>query len=276
MNNSHAKTQNILESVMIPLKLKALSLNIPKNKSIEHIKIHNKQIYSQRSFAPRISFNKQNSNTTKSQIMGDKYPKCRICLEEENDQFQLISPCKCEGSIKYLHSICLKKWLNSCKQSPFDSKCEICQTQYNIGLVKKLQFNKEKCKVFFKKKSYLIILIFLALIGCSICVDIFSIKPSESKHKGIILSVLYSLSVLIYLLYLAKLQTDFKKQCYDNVVQDWQILDMSLDGKLAVLKSITHYHQTQLKISINNYVKEFSNNQTYNSTQNPHQTQTNI
>jgi predicted Zn-ribbon and HTH transcriptional regulator len=43
--------------------------------------------------------------------------QCRICLgEEEDDEVEenpLISPCKCNGTMQYIHLECLKKWLDS-------------------------------------------------------------------------------------------------------------------------------------------------------------------
>lgn len=42
---------------------------------------------------------------------------CRICLQndssEVNDENQLISPCSCSGSVKYVHLACLKFWLKN-------------------------------------------------------------------------------------------------------------------------------------------------------------------
>ena len=68
--------------------------------------------------------------------------KCRICFcegsFEGNDP--LISPCKCTGSVKYIHLNCFRKWLTSkiiTKTSPTNSiycytfktlECEICKT----------------------------------------------------------------------------------------------------------------------------------------------------
>jgi len=44
---------------------------------------------------------------------------CRICLEEEED-FQsgnpFITPCRCTGSMKYIHLKCLRNWTDSKKQ----------------------------------------------------------------------------------------------------------------------------------------------------------------
>lgn len=40
---------------------------------------------------------------------------CRICLSEDSEQDNpMISPCKCSGTMKFIHLECLKEWLN-CK-----------------------------------------------------------------------------------------------------------------------------------------------------------------
>jgi len=76
-----------------------------------------------------------------------KIPKiCRICLSEEDPlgyyDDPLVQPCKCSGSMKYIHINCLKQWLNtkSCLKiennrnfSFFLIKpviCELCQAKF--------------------------------------------------------------------------------------------------------------------------------------------------
>ena len=67
--------------------------------------------------------------------------KCRICFCEGSFEGKnpLISPCKCTGSVSYIHLICLRKWLTSkvTKRSLSDNiycyefislECEICKT----------------------------------------------------------------------------------------------------------------------------------------------------
>ena len=44
---------------------------------------------------------------------------CRICLEDEEDVESgnpFITPCKCTGSMKYIHLKCLREWTDSKKQ----------------------------------------------------------------------------------------------------------------------------------------------------------------
>lgn len=41
---------------------------------------------------------------------------CRICLDEGNEfdeKNPLISPCKCAGTMRYIHAECLTTWLNT-------------------------------------------------------------------------------------------------------------------------------------------------------------------
>jgi len=78
-----------------------------------------------------------------SNILNKK--NCRICfLNESNDSNPLLSPCKCDGSLKYIHYKCLKNWINTKINNDssiseedlvisYDSKeikCEICKEKY--------------------------------------------------------------------------------------------------------------------------------------------------
>ncbi|KAI5172481.1 hypothetical protein PAEPH01_1757 [Pancytospora epiphaga] len=59
---------------------------------------------------------------------------CRICYSHENpftNDSDLISPCACKGSLKYVHSTCLKHWRY--KGSIFSEvkACEQCLTAYS-------------------------------------------------------------------------------------------------------------------------------------------------
>ena len=68
--------------------------------------------------------------------------RCRICFCDGNFEGinPLISPCKCSGSVKYIHLNCLRKWLTSKITTKVSStndiycyvykslKCEICQS----------------------------------------------------------------------------------------------------------------------------------------------------
>lgn len=70
---------------------------------------------------------------------------CRICLSYEADSTNpLISPCKCSGSMKFIHLLCLRHWLNSRKISRMTDNCvtfswksidcEICKSNIPFSL----------------------------------------------------------------------------------------------------------------------------------------------
>ena len=68
---------------------------------------------------------------------------CRICyFEEDSKDNPLIQPCKCIGSLKYIHLKCLKHWImtKSCinvEEGEYcyvflfrNSECELCKTKF--------------------------------------------------------------------------------------------------------------------------------------------------
>jgi len=59
-------------------------------------------------------------------------PVCRICqLPGVEPSNPLISPCRCLGSIRYVHNNCLLKWLEvSSRRRSGPPCCELCQYQY--------------------------------------------------------------------------------------------------------------------------------------------------
>jgi len=93
---------------------------------------------------------------------------CRICYNLEEDS-TLIAPCKCSGSMKYIHFRCLQKWLKSkvlIKQTITDYcytyiiqniECELCKTTYPDVI--KYRNNTYNMREFIKSsyKKYVII-----------------------------------------------------------------------------------------------------------------------
>ncbi|KAF9696628.1 hypothetical protein EKO04_005400 [Ascochyta lentis] len=53
---------------------------------------------------------------------------CRICRGEGTDDEPLFYPCKCSGSIKYVHQECLMEWLSHTQKK----HCELCKTSFRF------------------------------------------------------------------------------------------------------------------------------------------------
>ena len=59
---------------------------------------------------------------------------CRFCLEESPSD-QLVAPCKCEGSHKYVHLACLRRWQDTVgREMPKAHTCDVCRGRYTIPL----------------------------------------------------------------------------------------------------------------------------------------------
>lgn len=70
---------------------------------------------------------------------------CRVCYDKESDRHNpLLSHCKCDGSVKYTHLLCLKQWLRSKVVTKTTDtsityqwkclECEICKTELPLTL----------------------------------------------------------------------------------------------------------------------------------------------
>lgn len=65
--------------------------------------------------------------------MADTEHSCRICRGEATESQPLIHPCRCRGSIKYIHQDCLMEWLNHSNKST--KQCDICNTPYKFRTI---------------------------------------------------------------------------------------------------------------------------------------------
>lgn len=61
---------------------------------------------------------------------------CRICHSHHNKDDQLISPCRCKGSLAHVHRKCVEQWLTRANLH----QCELCL--YNFPLEKSLRFRE--------------------------------------------------------------------------------------------------------------------------------------
>ncbi|CAB4391082.1 unnamed protein product [Rhizophagus irregularis] len=69
---------------------------------------------------------------------------CKICQESEESSSsnvldfetykkgKLISPCKCKGSLQYVHIGCLNQWRHSNVRAEASYRCEVCKYEYRF------------------------------------------------------------------------------------------------------------------------------------------------
>lgn len=58
----------------------------------------------------------------------DDVDTCRICRGEGSEEEPLFYPCKCSGSIKFVHQNCLMEWLSHSQKK----HCELCKTPFRF------------------------------------------------------------------------------------------------------------------------------------------------
>ena len=115
-------------------KNKFITENEESKKHLKHIMVKDKES------------SEKNSNHNNYNNKNKKVKICRICYLEEYDKYNnpLIKPCKCSGSMKYIHYECLLHWIKtkiSVESSSYSSnellsvytlsplECELCKTK---------------------------------------------------------------------------------------------------------------------------------------------------
>ena len=68
------------------------------------------------------------TNANGKQKSMDEPDTCRICRGEGSKEEPLFYPCKCSGSIKFVHQNCLMEWLSHSQKK----HCELCKTPFRF------------------------------------------------------------------------------------------------------------------------------------------------
>ena len=102
--------------------------------------------------------------------------QCRICIEENEDINDLISPCQCNGTQKYVHSKCLERWREESTNNINYKKCQECLTDYKVQHIGQTSIsfnfnnNNIRCLYFIISKTgpiaVLLSFLFFCLLGC--------------------------------------------------------------------------------------------------------------
>ncbi|XP_003803542.1 E3 ubiquitin-protein ligase MARCH8 isoform X1 [Otolemur garnettii] len=97
--------------------------------------------------------------TSPVSISGDA---CRICHCEGDDESPLITPCRCTGSLHFVHQACLQQWIKSS-----DTRCcELCKYEFIMETKLKPLRKWEKLQMTASEKRK---------IGCSVTFHIIAI-----------------------------------------------------------------------------------------------------
>lgn len=129
--------------------------------------------------------------------------ECRICLIDDLKE-NMIYPCLCKGSNKYVHHECLKTFMILSDNELFKKECYICKYEYNYELE---NTNCYKCNF----SLFIINIIFASFILLYILNNILSVIYS------IIVSFIIILPFFINLFSVKKKYILFKLYCKEYI-----------------------------------------------------------
>lgn len=172
--------------------------------------------------------NRRLTGTNQCTDEGEKF--CRICNESSQlSKEQLINPCICKGSIKYIHESCLKMWIEKKKnEKTFKPNCEFCNTEYYLVFIINYLFSKRKT---LKTVTQSLLCFLLATIFFSILIY-FMVKSqkeadNQSNLKYIFIYVAVSIPLIIIISFLIIKLKNCRNNWYKQNLLQWTILNIN-------------------------------------------------
>ena len=130
---------------------------------------------------------------------------CRICLQITNEP--LVSPCKCKGSLSFIHTSCLKSWLLTHENPP--STCELCRSPYQISLSYKF-----KCRL---SSKIWVPLLLISLTILSILSSLIYFVLKSSINDPFVFGILTFFSVIGAVLTMLSIYLVSSQCCYKEI-----------------------------------------------------------
>jgi len=120
--------------------------------------------------------------------------ECRICHECDH-QSNMIDPCACSGSLKWVHRQCLDQWRVSSPNPEAFWSCQTCKTKYDIVLANQANlryasyghsFISHNRRAIFLRVIFLVLrdmVVFMAALGfVSYLVGLVAVYSRATRH----------------------------------------------------------------------------------------------
>lgn len=156
-----------------------------------------------------------------SSVSSSNFSVCRICHASNVPGENLISPCRCKGSLAYVHLSCLETWINE----SFRLSCELCgynyrsvQTRrYTLCESLKIWLLHPRNRVHIQADIVVAVLLTLVTVGlatvCFIGMEYFIIEGNQAGvSKKWIKGSIYMFMALVLTGYLSSLYLLLKNQ----------------------------------------------------------------
>jgi hypothetical protein len=159
-------------------------------------------------------------------VRGDE-ATCKICMEGDVAEYHLLTPCKCAGSVKYIHEECLKTWIASHSEQIDKSCCELCKTPYTMTITMTHQCSPAHA---YKQRSaglvfMPVLFVVLAILGFVCYLLLSSALPdSDSDQARMYTIALLAVCIVTSLIVLVLVLNICKSACILSSVASWHIL----------------------------------------------------
>lgn len=126
------------------------------------------------------------SSLTVSSCGTDMYSFCKICQLPGDEKDPLISPCRCSGTLKFIHVSCLKKWIKISQRrgKKHPPRCELCHFQFmRHKRFKFSQWRWPRVRPRDKCLHVIFLLNLLIMIGCAIATVMCFLSDRDNAAK---------------------------------------------------------------------------------------------
>ena len=155
--------------------------------------------------------------------------QCRICMEPRQPGKSLISPCRCRGSLKFVHEECLKTWLVSLDGRIDEAKCELCKTQFQMEFkIRNKCRPGESCKESTSQCLFMPLLLAVVAMLVAIAYLLGESYMENEEDRGYTLALMITCSVSA-LIILGIVVNGLKETCCRAVLAEWCILNQTFD-----------------------------------------------
>lgn len=158
------------------------------------------------------------------EITDDVEATCRICFDSERND--LISPCLCSGTSKFVHDKCLKTWISSQEVNNSKPKCEICNYEYKMKMKIIKVYNPKKAIEEEFLYCCMIPVIIIIIIILSIIIAILITSTLNFKKNQTFSWLILTICLVPLLFSVVFLMICIKKILFINHIQEWNILSL--------------------------------------------------
>jgi len=177
--------------------------------------------------------------------------QCRICMEEEVCEDELVAPCTCSGTQQWVHPDCLRTWRRQFQKMHLHrSVCPVCRTFYTVpvdgfapaaavenngnnarrnAVLRRIQHRR-------RHKYYALIRLFLYTVMIFVCLysfmdyfadnSLYTYSANDTKIKTLLLYKVQIVNAGVYTIFYTYYSTDMlhflSAGCLISMIVYWQ------------------------------------------------------